>query len=99
MKTPDPVTAPPGQDTQNRLRELFDQAVELPPSAREGWIDAQPASPAERAALRRLLAADDSNGFLDTPATEHAARLAAEEVLPHTLLRPHVWRLRLLAAR
>ena len=98
MKTPDPVTAPPGQDTQNRLRELFDQAVELPPSAREGWIDAQPASPTERAALRRLLAADDSNGFLDTPATEHAARLAAEEVLPESLIGQQVGAFRIVRA-
>ena len=98
MQTPDPATASPGQDTQNRLRELFDQAIDVPASARDAWIDAQLTSPAERAALRRLLAADDSHGFLDTPATEHASRLTAEEVLPESLIGQHIGAFRIVRA-
>ncbi len=98
MQTPDPATAQPGQDTLKRLRELFDQAVDVPAAARDAWIDAQLTSPGERALLRRLLAADDSNGFLDTPATEHAARLAAEEVLTDSLIGQHVGAFRIVRA-
>src|SRR5215470_15312191 len=65
----------------NRLRDLFERALELPQgAARDAYIDAQVQDERERAALRRLLAADAGNGFLDTPATEHAARFAADEV-------------------
>jgi len=98
MQTPDPATAQPGQETQNRLRELFDQAVDLPAAARDAWIDAQLSSPGEREALRRLLAAHDSHGFLDTSATEHAARLAAEEVLPESLIGQHIGAFRIVRA-
>ncbi len=94
MQTPDPV----GQDTQNRLRELFEQAVELPAAARDAWVDAQLTGQGERAALRRLLAADDSQGFLDTSATEHAARMAADELLPESLIGRQIGTFRIVRA-
>src|SRR5712675_1943462 len=98
MQTPDPVTASPGPDTQNRLRELFEQAVEVPAAARDAWIDAQLTGPGQRAALRRLLAADDAHGFLDTSATEHAARLAAEEVVAESLIGQRIGAFRIVRA-
>ena len=73
--------AHPADDVSSaRLRALFDEIIDLEPSARAAWIEANVADTAERDALLRLLAADDASGFLDTPATEHAARLSAEEV-------------------
>ena len=98
MQTPDPAIASPGPDTQNRLRELFEQAVDVPASARDAWIDAQLTSPGERAALRRLLVADDAHGFLDTSATEHAARLSAEEVVPESLIGQRIGAFRIVRA-
>src|SRR5512146_3093018 len=98
MMTPEPATASPGPDTQNRLRDLFDQAVDIPPAAREAWIDAQLTSPGERSALRRLLAAYDARGFLDTSATEHAARLAADEVVPDSLIGQRIGAFRIVRA-
>jgi len=98
MQTPDPIAGPPGQETQNRLRELFDQAIDLPAAGRDAWIDAQLTNPAERSALRRLLDADGSRGFLDTSATEHATRLAAEEVVPESLIGQHIGAFRIVRA-
>jgi serine/threonine-protein kinase len=98
MQIPDSTTKHPGEDTQNRLRELFDQAIDVPAAAREAWIDAQLTSPGERAALRRLLAADDAHGFLDTSATEHAERLVAEEVVPESLIGQRIGAFRIVRA-
>jgi eukaryotic-like serine/threonine-protein kinase len=98
MQTPDHAARSPGPDTQNRLRDLFDQAVDIPAGGRDAWIDAQLADPTERAALRRLLAADDTHGFLDTPATEHAERMAAEEVLPESLIGQQIGAFRIVRA-
>ncbi|QBB70525.1 serine/threonine protein kinase [Pseudolysobacter antarcticus] len=67
-------------DTLGRLRALFEMAVDLPASERAAWIDANVSDIEERAALLNLLAADDGNGFLDTPVGDHAARLAPDEV-------------------
>ena len=69
-----------------RLREAFDTLAELPPTQRDAWLEAHVDNPDERAVLLRLLAADDSGGYLDTPAAEHAARLAAEEITPGGLI-------------
>jgi serine/threonine-protein kinase len=79
MQTP---AAPPADPApaSSRLHDWFDRALEIDAAQRDAWIDAHLADPDERAALRRLLAADGSSGFLDTPATEHARRLTAEEV-------------------
>jgi len=73
-------------DTGARLRAAFDTLAELPPPERGAWLDRHVPDAAERALLLRLLAADDEAGFLDTPATEHAARLAAEEIAPGGLI-------------
>jgi serine/threonine-protein kinase len=62
---------------------------------RDAWIDAHATNPGERTALRRLLAADDG-GFLDTPATEHAARLAADEVTADGLIGQRIGAFRLV---
>jgi tetratricopeptide (TPR) repeat protein len=76
----------PTANTQNRLRELFERALDVRVADRDAWIDAHAGSAVEGSALRRLLAADGGSGFLDTPATEHAARLAADEVTAEGLI-------------
>ena len=88
--------ARPGQNTQNRLRDLFERAVDVCAAERDAWIDAHATNPGERTALRRLLAADDGSGFLDTPATEHAARLAADEVTADGLIGQRIGAFRLV---
>jgi len=71
----------PEATTFTRLRELFDSALDVPPGAgREAFIDAETKDAGERAALRRLLAAHEGNGFLDTPETEHAAHFADDDI-------------------
>jgi serine/threonine-protein kinase len=88
--------ARPGQDTQNRLRDLFERAVDVCAAERDAWIDTHATNPGERTALRRLLAADDGTGFLDTPATEHAVRLAADEVSAEGLIGQRIGAFRLV---
>ncbi|MEO8802582.1 MAG: serine/threonine-protein kinase, partial [Rudaea sp.] len=68
------------QNTRNRLRDLFDQVLELPAVERCAWLDQHVTDSDERRALEGLLSADDARGFLDTSAVEHVARLGAEEV-------------------
>ncbi len=63
---------------------------------REAWIDAHAAGADEGSALRRLLAADDGSGFLDTPATEHAAHLVADEITADGLIGQHIGAFRLV---
>jgi len=58
-----------------RLRALFDAALELPESARDEWLEATVADATERAALRRLLAADAGRGPLDLPAEQRAEQI------------------------
>ena len=82
--------------TQNRLRDLFERAVDVCAAEREAWIDAHATNSGERAALRRLLAADDGSGFLDTPATEHAARFAADELTADGLIGQRIGAFRLV---
>ncbi|RYD14577.1 MAG: serine/threonine protein kinase [Lysobacteraceae bacterium] len=70
------VVAGDGSAGQARLREWFDRALELPAAARDAWIDGLPASEAQRAHLRRLLAADGRHhGYLDTPPLERVAQI------------------------
>src|SRR5215471_12955781 len=78
--TPETVTP------SNRLRDLFDRALDLP------------LGPGERATLRRLIAADEGSGFLDTPATEHAARFAADEVSSAGLIGQQIGAFRIVRA-
>lgn len=67
-----------------RVDALFDEALDLPPEARDAWLDALGERDAElRAAVVRLLRAHDrSSGFLAQPAMEVAAPLLAEGVEP-----------------
>ena len=97
MHEPDSPT-PPGDDTRNRLRELFEQAIELPAPERDAFIERKTTDTDERGALRRLLAADADAGFLDTPATEHAARMRAEEIVADGLIGQRIGAFRLVRA-
>ena len=97
MPEPDPPNVP-GADTRNRLRELFEQAIELPAAQRDAFVESNTTDADERATLRRLLAADGDAGFLDTPATEHAARMRAEEIVADGLIGQRVGAFRLVRA-
>jgi len=68
----------------------------VPAADRDAWIDAHATGADEIGALRRLLAADGGSGFLDTPATEHAARMAADEVAAEGLIGQRIGAFRLL---
>ena len=83
MTTPIPPTE---STTQNALREAFDALIEVPPDAREGWLETHVADASLRERLRHLLAAHGGHGFLDTTAGEHAARLAARDLAPEGLI-------------
>src|SRR5215475_8649299 len=87
-------------DTANRrLRDLFDRALDLPRGAeRDAFVDAHAFGEKERAALLRLLAADEGSGFLDTPATEHAARFAADDITADGLIGQQVGAFRIVRA-
>ncbi len=78
----DSADAISGGDRYARLRELFAAAVEVEYAARPAWIAAHVADVGDRVALEGLLAADQSDeGYLDTSADEHVARMAADEAL------------------
>jgi len=68
----------------------------VPAADRDAWIDAHATGADEIGALRRLLAADGGSGFLDTPATEQAARMAADEVAAEGLIGQRIGAFRLL---
>lgn len=92
------MSATPGPDALDSLRALFDRAVEVPQHARAAWLDRHVPDTAVRARLERLLQADSSSGYLDTPAGEHAQRLApdVEEARPESLIGQTVGPFRLL---
>lgn len=91
-------TSTPSSDstTQNALREAFDALLEFPPERRADWIDAHVADAGLRERLRRLLAAHDGRGFLDTTASAHAARLAARDLAPEGLIGSRIGAFRLV---
>ena len=64
-----------------RLRDLFVAASEFSGEARAAWLNAHVPDPEERNALEQLLAADEIDGILETPADEHAARMEDDEPL------------------
>jgi serine/threonine-protein kinase len=72
-------SAAPEQDAAAEyrlLRDRFEQALLVPVSERESWLNMQPMAPAQRARLRRLLEADDANaGYLETPPLDRALRI------------------------
>jgi eukaryotic-like serine/threonine-protein kinase len=97
MQNDSPTTRP--SDAQIRLREQFDALAELPAHERAAWLDEHVSDSGERAALLRLLAADTGNGFLDTPATDHAARLAPEDFIrPEGLIGQQIGEFRIVRA-
>jgi len=97
MHNPD-ATLSTSPAARERLRALFDAAADLPSAQREAWLEANVPDGNERTALRRLLSADDAHGFLDTSATEHAARLAAEEVPRDGLIGQRIGAFRIVRA-
>jgi serine/threonine-protein kinase len=84
--------------TQNAVREAFDALLDLPPEARAGWLEAHVADADLRERLRQLLVAHDNRGFLDTAASEHAARLAARDLAPEGLIGTRIGAFRVVRA-
>jgi serine/threonine-protein kinase len=76
-----PSDRPPPRDAARsfRLREAFDAAVELPAATRAEWIAAHLADAGDRAALHRLLEADERAGLLERPADERMQHIALDE--------------------
>jgi len=77
-----PQAIPPtpfDDDRAARLDAAFAEAVELPRAARAAWIEANLADPADRAALRHLLDADDRHGALECPLDERMQRIGDDE--------------------
>ncbi len=74
---PSEPAAPGGEVLDYRhLRACFEQALGVPLAEREAWLQAQPLTPQQRARVRRLLEADDTNhGYLETPPLDRAARI------------------------
>jgi len=83
-------------ESSARLRAAFDMLIDVADTERAAWIDAHVADAGERTLLHRLLAADASDGFLDTPATAQAARLAAEELNAHGVIGKQIGAFRIL---
>ena len=84
--------------TLTRLRAWFDEAVALPAAERQAWLAAHVASEADRNAVRALLAEDEAAGFLDMPAGERIARLAAPELEAEGLIGRQVGAFRIVRA-
>jgi serine/threonine-protein kinase len=63
------------------VRELFEEAVALPPAKRRAWLDAHVEDAATRAAVERLLAADDlpDTRMLDHSVDDLVARVGEAE--------------------
>ncbi|HSN01793.1 MAG TPA: serine/threonine-protein kinase [Rudaea sp.] len=95
MTTPLP---PADSTTQNALREAFDALLDLPPEARQDWLQTHVTEPGLRERVLRLLAAHESRGFLDTAAGVHAARLAARDLAPEGLIGSRIGAFRLVRA-
>ncbi len=75
----------------NRLRELFDQAVDLDPDGRRRLLEREAVDPLLRSRVEALLVAHDSGGdILDEPAAPAAAggapALAGDSIGPYRLL-------------
>ena len=60
-----------------RVRELFDQLLDLAPAARPDWLQAQVPEPGLRAEIERLLAGHERMGALDLPSIERMARIGS----------------------
>ena len=76
---PGPTDANAPSETIVRLRAIFDSVVDLPPDHRAAWLERHVESTEDRAAVLRLLRADDTGqGVLDTPAGELAVRMKVD---------------------
>jgi len=66
----------PDPDAHARLRKAFDVLCAMSADARDAWLQAHPdLDDAGRTQLRRWLAADEAEGWLETPLGEHAGRI------------------------
>jgi tetratricopeptide (TPR) repeat protein len=65
-----------------RLREAFEQVLDLPETARAAWTAAHVADSDDREALRLLLAAESGAGPLDVPSTQRLMVLGAAPEFP-----------------
>jgi len=81
-----------------RLRALFDAAIDVAPAERAAWLASHVTDADERATVLRLLEADDAQGFLDTPAVEHASRLSATELHTDGLIGRQIGMFRIVRA-
>ncbi|MDR3388275.1 MAG: serine/threonine-protein kinase [Rudaea sp.] len=86
--SPDTDFAASASESYARLRELFAAVADIEDAARPAWLAAHVPDAEERKALERLLEVDRlESGYLETPADEHAARMAADEpVRPEGLI-------------
>ncbi|HET9032920.1 MAG TPA: serine/threonine-protein kinase [Dokdonella sp.] len=76
---PDPADANNPPDTLVRLRAIFDRVIELPADKRIAWLESHVTDAEDRAAVQRLLQADDTErGVLDTPAGELVSRMKVD---------------------
>ena len=66
-------------DRAARLQAAFDEAIELPVALRPAWIEANVADAGDRAALQRLLEADDRDGLLERAIDERMLRIGIDE--------------------
>jgi len=87
-----------GDDKAARLRALFDAVLDVAATGRAAWLATHVPDATERAAVLRLLEADDARGFLDTPAVEHASRLSAAELHVEGLIGRQVGAFRIVRA-
>ncbi len=92
------MTGTPDTPRDASLRALFDRAAEQPAQDRDAWLAAHVPDPARREAVRRLLHADATDGYLDTSAEQHAHRLGTvlEEARPEGLVGQRIGAFRLV---
>ncbi len=83
------------------LRGAFDALVDLAAAERGVWLDAHIADPALRVELEQMFAADDAQGYLDTPVTERLRCdcLAAEDLSVESLVGARVGVFRLSSVK
>lgn len=94
---PDPADTNIAPDTLVRLRAIFDSVVELSADQREEWLARNVSAPEDRAAVQRLLQADDTDqGVLDTPAGELAGRMKVDGPALESLVGQNIGAFRLV---
>ena len=86
----------PSEPNAALLRALFDELIEIPAPERAAWLAARVPDIALQSRLLDLLAADDDDGLLDTPAAQVAARLAPDDAPAEGLIGREIGGFRLL---